>query len=65
MLTKGTCFTWSFTGDATRKDLSIYQNLRGKFCLQRGITHNPRHFTIETLSSHDTLEDAVAVSESL
>ena len=65
MLTKGTCFTWYFTGDADRQDLSIYQNIKAKFCLQRRITHNPRHFTIETLSTHDTLEDAVTASEAL
>jgi hypothetical protein len=65
MLTQGTPFTWYFTDDAAREDLSIYQNIKAKFCLQRRITHNPRHFTIETLSSHDTLEEAVAASERL
>ena len=63
MLTQGTPFTWYFTDDAAREDLSIYRNIYGKFCLQRKIPHTPLHCTIETLSTHETLEDAVAASE--
>ena len=65
MLTPGTPFTWYFVGDADRQNLSIYRNIYGKFCLQRKIPHTPLHCTIETLSSHETLEAAVVASEAL
>ena len=65
MLTQLTPFSWYFTEDADRQSLSIYRNIYGKFCLQRRITHNPRHFTMATLSTHETLKDAIAASEAL
>jgi hypothetical protein len=65
MLTQGTKFSWYFTDDAAREDLSIFHTIYGQFRLQRRVTHNPRHFTIETVSLHDCLEAAVAASEAL
>lgn len=65
MLTQANPFTWFFAGDKSRKDLSIHRNIYGKFCVQRQIAHTPRHFTVETLSSHDTLEQAAAAAEAL
>ena len=64
MIEQGTPFTWYFK-DEQRKGLSIFRlPVCGSYSLRR-IHKDGNHWWNENLSSHETLEEAIAASELL
>lgn len=65
MIEQGTPFTWYFK-DEQRRELSIFRSpVSGRYRLCRKENDQGYTYLIRTLSSHETLEEAIAASELL
>ena len=65
MIQQRTPFSWAFT-DEQRRKVSIFRSpVSGRYCLQRKENDQGYTYLIRTLSSHETLEQAIAASELL
>ncbi len=65
MIEQGIPFSWYFTDDH-RRELSTFRSpVSGHYALRRRIQLAKMHWQISTLSSHETLDEAIAASEAL